>query len=76
MTANSRISSARNAVGTEVVLRAIPDGYTLLMVDASPSINVTLYERLNFNFPIALVGRDPGSDHRERPTPSLGPKRD
>ena len=42
MTANSRISSARNAVGTEVVLRAIPDGYTLLMVDASPSINVTL----------------------------------
>jgi hypothetical protein len=37
-------------IGTEAVVRAAPDGYTLLMVDASPAINATLYDKLNFNF--------------------------
>jgi tripartite-type tricarboxylate transporter receptor subunit TctC len=37
-------------VGTEVVVRASPDGYTLLMVGQSNAINATLYEKLNFNF--------------------------
>jgi tripartite-type tricarboxylate transporter receptor subunit TctC len=38
-------------VGTEAVVNAAPDGYTLLMVNAAPSaINATLYDKLNFNF--------------------------
>ena len=45
-------------------MRAPPDGYTLLMVDASPAINATLYEKLNFNFirdtaPVGSVVRVP-----------------
>jgi len=39
-----------NNVGTEAVVRAPPDGYTLLLVDPSASINATLYEKLNYNF--------------------------
>ena len=35
-------------VGTEVVLRAPADGYTLLMVHPPSAINATLYEKLNF----------------------------
>ena len=31
-------------------LRAPPDGYTLLLIAASNAINVTLYDKLNFNF--------------------------
>jgi len=41
---------ANGNVGTEVVVRAASDGYMLLMVDASPSINATLYDKLNFQF--------------------------
>jgi tripartite-type tricarboxylate transporter receptor subunit TctC len=37
-------------IGTEAVVRAAPDGYTLLMIDVSPTINATLYHNLNFNF--------------------------
>src|SRR3954467_2541571 len=37
-------------IGTEVVVNAPPDGYTLLLVGASSAINVTLYEKLKFNF--------------------------
>jgi tripartite-type tricarboxylate transporter receptor subunit TctC len=37
-------------VGTEVVVRASPNGYTLLMIDTSPAINATLFDALNFNF--------------------------
>jgi tripartite-type tricarboxylate transporter receptor subunit TctC len=37
-------------IGTEAVVRAAPDGYTLLMVATSAAINATLYEQLNFNF--------------------------
>jgi len=39
-----------NNIGTEAVVRAPPDGYTLLLVDPSASINATLYEKLNYNF--------------------------
>jgi len=37
-------------IGTEAVIRAAPDGYTLLMIDISPAINATLFDKLNFNF--------------------------
>lgn len=45
-------------IGTEAVVRASPDGYTLLLVGAFNAINATLYEKLNFNFirDIAPVG--------------------
>ena len=37
-------------IGTEAVVKAPPDGYTLLFVFAPNAINATLYEKLNFNF--------------------------
>ena len=45
-------------IGTEAVVRAAADGYTLLITDASPTVNVTLYGKLNFDFihDIAPVG--------------------
>jgi tripartite-type tricarboxylate transporter receptor subunit TctC len=51
-------------IGTEAVVRAPADGYTLLLVTPSNVINATLYERLNFNFirdiePVAGLWRDP-----------------
>ena len=53
-----------NNIGTEAVVRAPPDGYTLLLIDSSASINATLYEKLNFVFlrdiaPIASIVRMP-----------------
>ena len=51
-------------IGTEAVVRAAPNGYTLLLVSPANEINATLYERLNFNFmhdvaPVASIGRGP-----------------
>ena len=45
-------------IGTEAVVHAPADGYTLLMAYASNAINATLYDRLNYNFvrDIAPVG--------------------
>src|SRR5215468_7248446 len=37
-------------IGTEAVVRAPADGYTLLMVGGWDAINATLYDKLNFNF--------------------------
>jgi len=37
-------------IGTEAVVRAPADGYTLLMVGGYNAINATLYEKLNFDF--------------------------
>ena len=36
-------------IGTEAVVRAPADGYTLLLVTAANAINTTLYEKLSFN---------------------------
>jgi len=51
-------------IGTEAVVRAPPDGYTLLMVSTIQAINATLYSKLNFNFlrdiaPVAGIIRLP-----------------
>jgi tripartite-type tricarboxylate transporter receptor subunit TctC len=37
-------------IGTEAVVRAPPDGYTLLLVGLTNAINATFYQKLNFNF--------------------------
>jgi len=59
----NRPGAATN-IATEAVVRASPDGYTLLMVQAPNAINATLYDKLNFNFirdiaPIAGIMRVP-----------------
>ena len=55
---------ASSNIATERVVRASPDGYTLLTVGATNAINATLYEKLNFNFipdiaPVASISRVP-----------------
>jgi tripartite-type tricarboxylate transporter receptor subunit TctC len=52
-------------IGTETVVRAPADGYTLLLVSPSNASNATLYDKLNFNFirdiaPVAGISREPG----------------
>jgi tripartite-type tricarboxylate transporter receptor subunit TctC len=41
---------AGNNLGTEQVVRAAPDGYTILLVNPANAINTTLYDKLSFNF--------------------------
>jgi tripartite-type tricarboxylate transporter receptor subunit TctC len=41
---------ANSNIGTEAVVRAPSDGYTLLLVTAAAAINATFYEKLSFNF--------------------------
>src|SRR5262249_56676293 len=37
-------------IATEAVVRAPPDGYTLLLINAANAFNATLYDNLSFNF--------------------------
>src|SRR5579864_2373616 len=55
---------AGSNLATEYVVNAAPDGYTLLLVTQSNSINATLYPHLNFDFvrdivPIATLMQAP-----------------
>ena len=50
-------------LGTETVVKARPDGYTILMASTTNAINATLYDKLNFNFirdiaPVATISRN------------------
>src|SRR5262245_34882056 len=62
-------------IGTEAVVRAPADGYTLLMVGTAQAINATLYDKLNFNFvrdiaPIASIIREPNIMVLNPPVPA------
>jgi tripartite-type tricarboxylate transporter receptor subunit TctC len=55
---------AAGNIGTEAVVRAPADGYTLLLVGGWNAINATLYDKLSFNFirdiaPVAGISREP-----------------
>jgi len=57
-------SGAGGNIGTEAALRAAPDGYTLLQISSANSWNVTLCDKLNFDFlhdvePIASIYQAP-----------------
>jgi tripartite-type tricarboxylate transporter receptor subunit TctC len=51
-------------IGTEAVVRAPADGYTLLLVGSFNAVSATFYDKLNFNFirdlaPVASIIRAP-----------------
>jgi tripartite-type tricarboxylate transporter receptor subunit TctC len=53
---------AGNTIGTEAVVRAPADGYTLLLVGAPNAINASLYDKASFDFirdiaPVASIAR-------------------
>jgi tripartite-type tricarboxylate transporter receptor subunit TctC len=55
---------ASGNIATEAVVRAPPDGYTLLFCMSANAINTTLFDNLRFNFmrdmtPVATIGRIP-----------------
>jgi tripartite-type tricarboxylate transporter receptor subunit TctC len=57
-------AGASGNIATEAVVNAAPDGYTLLLIGSSNTINPTLYDKLNFNFlrdivPVAGIIRAP-----------------
>jgi tripartite-type tricarboxylate transporter receptor subunit TctC len=59
----NRLGAGTN-IGTEAVVRAPPDGYTLHLTAPPNAINATLYDKLNFNFirdiaPVASMIRQP-----------------
>jgi tripartite-type tricarboxylate transporter receptor subunit TctC len=51
-------------IGTEMVVRAPPDGYTLLLITKPNMINASFYAKLNFDFvrdiaPVGSIGGNP-----------------
>src|SRR5438876_61777 len=55
---------AGGTIGTEALVRAPADGYTLLLVGGLNAVNATFYDKLNFNFirdiaPVASIIRTP-----------------
>ena len=55
---------AAGNIGTEAVVRAPADGYTILLASTNNAINATLYDKLNFNFirdiaPVAGISPQP-----------------
>ncbi len=55
---------AGSNLATEAVVRANPDGYTLLFIQAGNAINVSMYPKANFDFlhdiaPVGSIGRTP-----------------
>ena len=57
-------TGASGNIGTEFVVRAPPDGYTLLLAISGNAINAALFKNLNFNFiqdttPVASVATIP-----------------
>src|SRR5262247_2056792 len=57
-------TGAGGNIGTEGVVRAMPDGHTLLLVGLSNAMNATLYKKLNYDFirdiaPVASIGGAP-----------------
>jgi tripartite-type tricarboxylate transporter receptor subunit TctC len=57
-------AGAGGNLATEAVVKAPPDGYTLLMIGSNNAWNVTLYDNLSFNFirdiaPVASIYRGP-----------------
>ena len=55
---------AGGTLGAEAVVRAPPDGYTLLLCGSPDAFNATIYDKLNFNFirdiaPVAGISRGP-----------------
>src|SRR6266540_2694608 len=56
-------SGASSNIATEAVVRASPDGYTLLLITVVNAVNTTMF-KLNFDFirdiaPVASIGRVP-----------------
>ena len=52
-------------IGSELVAKAAPDGYTLLLASQTNAISASLYSKLSFNpiddfVGISLLGREPG----------------
>jgi tripartite-type tricarboxylate transporter receptor subunit TctC len=57
-------SGAGSNIATEAVVRAPPDGYTLLLAVSTNTINASFYDKLNFDFvrdiaPVASIARGP-----------------
>ncbi|HZN31558.1 MAG TPA: tripartite tricarboxylate transporter substrate binding protein [Xanthobacteraceae bacterium] len=55
---------AGNNLGTDAMISAAPDGYTVLLTNPANAINATLYQKLSFNFlrdsaPVAGIMRVP-----------------